>query len=336
MRLKPVPNPLNRGAGPPAAIAARPPSGAPAPRPRSGRNARSYTLEHASAPAGRRSDRPKRETDRSRCVSWCSPLWAPPPCSSRRPAVRRGAGSVRDGALRVPRRARRTALRAAAGARARPPRPLRQQASPVPPTAQPPSPLPRPPNQLRHPAGAKADAKHAKDAASAAPPADACKVQLKAWDQCGGKSNAHCPGPKCVATAWPGHCCPSGFKCVKNDDWYFNCQGAAPGGRGGGQQPQQQAPARAGKAPKPAPPVPARKGSGGECPRRGVGRVAGPWGAAAALLVCACRPAAAPCTHPSQTQPRAPQPNPTQPLTQPTRPPRPPAQVTTTTARCWA
>jgi hypothetical protein len=60
-----------------------------------------------------------------------------------------------------------------------------------------------------------------------------CKVQLKAWDQCGGKSNAQCPGPKCVGAAWEDHCCPSGYDCVGHDDYWFQCT------NNGNQQQQQ-------------------------------------------------------------------------------------------------
>jgi hypothetical protein len=98
---------------------------------------------------------------------------------------------------------------------------------------------------------------------------DTCKVQLKNWDQCGGKSG--CKGATCTSAPWKGYCCPQGSKCVKNDDYYSNCQ--PPAGQSGGSSRS------AGGAPAPvdykvAPPVKARKSGDGEDPRPGTDRAA--------------------------------------------------------------
>jgi hypothetical protein len=85
-------------------------------------------------------------------------------------------------------------------------------------------------------------------------------VQLKNWDQCGGKSG--CKGATCTVAPWKGYCCPQGSKCVKNDDYYSNCQ--PPAGQSGGSSSGSGGGAPAPVAYKVAPPVKARKAADGE------------------------------------------------------------------------
>jgi hypothetical protein len=63
----------------------------------------------------------------------------------------------------------------------------------------------------------------------------------------------------CVLQEWSGTCCPAGYKCVRNDAWYYNCQGNmnSGGNNGGGSSS-----GNGGSSPiafKPDPPVPAKK-----------------------------------------------------------------------------
>jgi hypothetical protein len=67
---------------------------------------------------------------------------------------------------------------------------------------------------------------------------------------------------------WAGKCCAAGSSCIRNNEWYYNCQPESTGStphtsnvKHAPQQQQQQQPARA-AAPAPAPAVPARKSAG--------------------------------------------------------------------------
>eukprot|EP00879_Flechtneria_rotunda_P008972 GHRR01009394.1.p1 GENE.GHRR01009394.1~~GHRR01009394.1.p1 ORF type:complete len:572 (+),score=160.50 GHRR01009394.1:1204-2919(+) len=99
--------------------------------------------------------------------------------------------------------------------------------------------------------------------------AHVCQVQAKSWDQCGGKSS--CKGKHCADKAWPTHCCPSSNSCVRNNEWYWNCQPASQqhqqqssdGGRSGSGQSVKPASTPAVAAIKPAPAVAAKKGPDG-------------------------------------------------------------------------
>ncbi|KAF8061121.1 celF [Scenedesmus sp. PABB004] len=99
--------------------------------------------------------------------------------------------------------------------------------------------------------------------------AAACAVRLKAWDQCGGKSGCAAAGAGgCGDAPWAGRCCPAGAACVRNNEYYYNCQpgsgtaggsGTAPAG-----QPAATPPAAPAPAPAPGPPVAARRRANGE------------------------------------------------------------------------
>lgn len=84
-------------------------------------------------------------------------------------------------------------------------------------------------------------------------------MMLKGWDQCGGKSGCAADKP-CIDGQWPGYCCPVGFKCTRNDGFFYNCQGQMTGGGsqgGGGQKLPRKFAA--------SPAVPFRRASNGEC-----------------------------------------------------------------------
>jgi hypothetical protein len=70
-----------------------------------------------------------------------------------------------------------------------------------------------------------------------------------------------------IMQPWAGKCCAAGSSCIRNNEWYYNCQPESTGSnphtsnvKRASQQQQQQPAARA--AAPPAPAVPARKSAG--------------------------------------------------------------------------
>jgi hypothetical protein len=80
---------------------------------------------------------------------------------------------------------------------------------------------------------------------------------LKEWDQCGGKA-----GTGQAAGPWAGYSCPTGIKCVCDNDYYCNCR---PNQQSNGQANSNgQAPAGGMSNYKPGPNVKAVLNSNGE------------------------------------------------------------------------
>jgi hypothetical protein len=47
--------------------------------------------------------------------------------------------------------------------------------------------------------------------------------QLKLWDQCGGQGGNCKEAAICMDGPFPGKACPSGFTCLKQSNWYYQC-----------------------------------------------------------------------------------------------------------------
>ena len=96
-----------------------------------------------------------------------------------------------------------------------------------------------------------------------------CTRHIKEYGQCGGGCTWEGAKKTCVGV-FEGACCPAGWQCVRNDDFYFNCQP----GRSAAQSSRFHSEANAGGANaaagagtldfKPAPPVPAKMTPAGD------------------------------------------------------------------------
>jgi len=151
---------------------------------------------------------------------------------------------------------------------------------------------------------------------------DACTTQLKGWEQCGGKSGG-CPGPKCVAAQWDAHCCPSGYTCVRNDDYYYQCRPESNNNnwsqsnnnqqQNNNNQQQQQKPGH--KKVKPGPPIHIKKAANGKREANGKGALRVSKHLASPDAAPGSRPPTDPHALPNTTPHTSPRPSQATPLT---------------------